>query len=75
MKHKECAGVLCAPQARRWTFTFFNGRKFHCVEIDLDSAYKAFINAWGRSSVFEIQTIHRSPKLVIQAVVTGGDPG
>lgn len=65
------SGVLCAPQARRWTFALFNGRKFHCVEIDLDSAYKAFIGAWGRSTVFEIQTVYKSPKLVVQAIVTG----
>lgn len=73
MKHKEkvYAGVLCAPCARRWTFALFNGRKFHCVEIDLESAYKAFINAWGRSRVFEIQTIYRSPKLLIPTEVIG----
>lgn len=45
----------------RWTFALFNGRRFHCLAGNLDGAYKVFLDEWGRSRIFEVQTITQIP--------------
>lgn len=58
---RAMAAARCGEYIYRWVFTLFNGRKFHCIAGNLGSAYKVFLDEWGRSRVFEVQTIKRNP--------------